>query len=226
MGKRHGLTLTELLVTVATMAVLATLLLTACDGRREESRRIRCRNTLHQISRGMATYLNEHAQGGGYPCPLGRGQEPGTYNGAEWLAALYWTAVVPDPGVFLCPSSGDTNAGGKDIGCKKANDCGGRFSSQTVSYAGLWWKSVNTQSGGGIRGSFQMDHEAEEPMACDDTQGSINHGQASNGGMCVLFFDSHVEFWTNKQVDITFATGSVGRGFPNPPRTLLWRLKN
>jgi hypothetical protein len=28
------------------------------------------------------------------------------------------------------------------------------------------------------------------------------------------------------QLDVTSDHGSVGQGFPNPPKTLLWRLKN
>jgi prepilin-type N-terminal cleavage/methylation domain-containing protein/prepilin-type processing-associated H-X9-DG protein len=216
MGKRRGLTLAELLVTIGALAVLATLLLTACDGEREEARRIRCRNSLNQLAVGLAIYLHEFGNNKFYPCPLGRGQEAGTYNGAEWLAALYWTGILPDPGCFLCPSSGDTNAWGKDIGCKRANDSGGKFSSQTVSYAGMWWKSV-TQCGGAIRDEFPPN----EPMACDDTQGTINHGSATNGGMSVLFFDSHVEFHTNRELDITTEHGSVGK-----KPGLLWRLKN
>jgi prepilin-type processing-associated H-X9-DG protein len=223
---RAGLTLLEVVVVVLVVAAIAGLLLPALARQREETRKIRCRNNLNQLSKGMATYITELGERVPYPCPLGRGEKPDTYNGAEWLASLYWTGVVPDPDVFLCPSSMDMNADGKDIGCKKANDCGGRFSSQTVSYAGPWWKSVNTQSGGALPAYFPDPlPAANEPMACDDTQGGINHGGA-NGGMNILFFDSHVEFRTTAGVDVTSEHGSVGQGFPNPPMTLLWRLRN
>ena len=222
MRKRQGLTLVELLIVIAAIIVLLVLFAPHGGRSREEARRIRCRNILSQLSRGMATYLTELGDGRFYPCPLERGETVGTYNGAEWLAALYWTRVVPDPGMFLCPASPDTNSNGKDIGCKRANDAGGRFSSQTVSYAGMWWKSVATVNGGAIPARFPEN----EPMACDDTQGGINHGEATNGGMCILFFDSHVEFKTNTELDITSRTGSIGKGFPNPPKTLLWRLRN
>ena len=222
MKKRQGFTLIELLVVIAIIAILAGMLLPALARAREEARRIRCRNNLNQLAKGMATYLNEHGDNRFYPCPLGRGASSTTYNGAEWLAALYWTGVVPDPGVFLCPSSPDTNTNGRDIGCKKSGDASGTFSSQTISYAGMWWKSVTTVAGGAIRDDFPPN----EAMACDDTQGGINHGEANNGGVAVLFFDSHVEFKTNTELDITAVTGSIGKGFPSPPKTMLWRLKN
>jgi len=222
MKKRQGMTLLELLIVVFVVAIVAGLLIPALARKREEDRRIRCRNNLNQLAKGMASYIDDRGDNRFYPVPLGRGCAPGTYNGAEWLASLYWTGVVPDPGVFLCPSTTDTNADGKDIGCKRANDCGGSFGSQTVSYAGMWWKSVTTANGGGIRDDFPP----YEPMACDDTQGGINHGDAANGGMNVLFFDSHVEFLTTPRVDVTSQTGSVGARFPNPLKSLLWRLKN
>jgi len=86
----------------------------------------------------------------------------------------------------------------------------------------VWWKSATTVAGGAIRDDFPPN----EPMSCDDTQGGINHGEATNGGMVILYFDSHVEFKTNTELDITSATGSIGRGFPSPPKTTLCRLKN
>ena len=224
MKKRQGMTLLELLIVIFIIAIVAGLLIPALARKREEERRIRCRNNLNQLAKAMdSMYLDRHSDNRFYPCPLGRGRVPGTYNGAEWLASLYWTGYVPDPGVFLCPSTTDSNADGKDLGCKRANDCGGTFGSQTVSYAGLWWKSVDTQNGGAIRDDWG---QRDEPMACDDTQGGINHGQADNGGMSVLFFDSHVEFIVTPNVDVSSTTGSVGKGFPNPPATLLWRLRN
>jgi prepilin-type processing-associated H-X9-DG protein len=96
------------------------------------------------------------------------------------------------------------------------------FTAQTVSYAGMWWKSVVTATGGAIRDDFPPN----EPMASDDTEPTINHGERTNGGMALLFFDSHVEFKTNTELDIERAVGS---GFPTKPASgvnILWRLKN
>jgi len=227
MKKRQGFTLIELLVVIAIIAILAGMLLPALARAREEARRIRCRNNLNQLAKGMATYLNEHGDNRFYPCPLGRGKDPATYNGAEWLASLYWTGVIPDPGVFVCPSSPDNNTNGKDIGAKSSGDAGGKFTSQTISYAGMWWESVNSK-GGAIRDDFPPN----EAMASDDTQGGINHGEKNNGGMALLFFDSHVEFKTNTELDISTESGAVANGraagaaYDLKNKTLLWRLKN
>jgi len=219
---RGSITLTEVILVVLVIAVVAALLLPALARQREDARRLRCRENLSLLAKSVLSYTLGGGDNRFFACPLGRGQQVGTYNGAEWLAALYWTGRVPDPDLFLCPSTLDTNAKGKDIGYKKANDRGGVFGSQTISYAGMWWKSVTTRTGGAIRDDFPPD----EPMACDDTQGGINHGNATNGGMNVVFLDNHVEFKTAAELDITSEHGSVGQGFPNPPKTLLWRLRN
>ncbi len=202
MKKRQGFTLIELLVVIAIIAILAGMLLPALSRAREEARRIRCRNNLNQLAKGMATYLNEHGDNRFYPCPLGRGASTTGYNGAEWFASLYWTGSIPDPGVFICPSSPDSNDDGVDMGSSKAV---AGFGSQTISYAGMHWSSV-TPTGGAIRDDFPPN----EAMGSDDTQGQINHGEATNGGMAILFFDSHVEFKTNTELDLELAVGFVG----------------
>jgi len=64
------------------------------------------------------------------------------------------------------------------------------------------------------------EYPSSVPMASDDTQGDINHGTYSGGGMAILFFDSHVEFVTNTEVDPRDGVGSTaGEG-------LLRQLRN
>jgi prepilin-type processing-associated H-X9-DG protein len=206
-----GLTLIEVVIVILILAAMAGVVLPGLARRREEARRIRCRNNLNQLAKGMATYLNPH-DGRFFPCPLGRTRSPNTYNGAEWLAALYWTGVVPDPGVFICPSSGDTNREGVDIGTRVQ---AATFGSQTVSYAAMHYNSDRTEAG-----AIRDDYPPNKPMGSDDTQGDINHGTLRNGGMSVLFFDSHVEFRTNTELDLRHAVGDTS------PDALLTELSN
>jgi prepilin-type processing-associated H-X9-DG protein len=197
-----GLTLIEVVVLVFLIAALAMLLLPILAPASERSYGHRCRTNLNCLAKGMATYLNEHGDNRWFSCPLGRGRDPADYNGAEWLASLYWTGVVPDPGVFICPSSPDTNAYGVDLGTRVA---AATFGSQTVSYAGMHYNSDRTEAG-----AIRDDYPPYKPMASDDTQGDINHGTLTNGGMNVLFFDSHVEFKTHTELDLKHAVGQTG----------------
>ena len=180
------------------------------------SRLVRCRSNLNQLAKGMAVYLNEFGDNRWYPFPVGQGLEPDSFDGSEWLASLYWTRILPDPGVFLCPSSPDTNHNGEDLGSTHAVH--GRFGSQTVSYAGMHYKSLTDKAGNPRPGAIPNDLPSDEPMACDDTQAPINHGEANNGAMFVLFFDSHVEGWLNTKIDLEHGVGMNG----GP----LWRLRN
>jgi len=226
MRKRQGFTLIELLVVIAIIAILAGMLLPALARAREEARRIRCRNNLNQLAKGMATYLNEHGDNRFYPWPAGRegcGDEDNPdFGGAEWLATLYWTRVLPDPGVYICPSSPDSNENGQnlgDYGCRNEEgdfEAGSdnKLKEEAVSYAGMGAESVAAYERTKLNRDPPSDYVAirddfppNEPMACDDTEGSINHGERQNGGMAVLFFDSHVEFWTHTKIDLEEGVG-------------------
>jgi len=206
---RSGFSLVELIIVVLVLGALAGLLLPVLARRREEARRIRCRNNLNHLAQGMATYLREwNGDGRFFSCPLGRTRNPNTYNGAEWLASLYWVGVMPDPGVFLCPSTTDTNRDGLDLGTYLQ---AATFGSQTVSYAGMHYNSHSDDPGAIIDC-----YPPNKPMGSDDTQGDINH----DGGMAILFFDSHVEFWTRDRIDIEHAVGD------RSPDALLDELAN
>ena len=227
MKKRQGFTLIELLVVIAIIAILAGMLLPALARAREEARRIRCRNNLNQLAKGMATYLNEHGDNRFYPWPTGRegcgattSAATADFGGAEWLCTLYWTRTLPDPGIYICPSSPDTNNNGDLLGrhgCGGTDFVGGTDSKLqlgAVSYAGMGDTSVAIyetvklgKTGVTSKSAIRDDFPPNEPMGCDDTEGSINHGERENGGMAVLFFDSHVEFWTHTKVDLEQGVG-------------------
>jgi hypothetical protein len=184
---RGRVTVTELVVVVIVLAVLASMLVPALRRSREEARRIRCPHHLIELAKGMAMYLEAYGDKRWYPCPLGRGQTPGNYNGAEWLASLYWTRVVPDPSVFICPASPDDNDDGHQLGCDRAIP--GLFGSQTVGYAGMHYYSMRDDAGNPVPGAIPADYPPNLPMACDDSQGESNHGS----GFHIVFFDLHTE---------------------------------
>ena len=192
---------------------------------REEARRIRCRGNLNILAKGMATYLLEFGDDRFYPWPTGRAGCGGSggeadFGGAEWLASLYWTRLMPDPGVFICPSSPDTNTNGEDLGESGCSGLlfragpDGKLRPEAVSYAAfgadsvaVWEREKRERAGGPDKRAIKHDFPPQAPMASDDTEGTINHGRAHRGGMSVLFFDSHIEFWTHTKVDLERGVG-------------------
>ena len=218
MASPSGLKLSHILILVGVLGVLGVVMFPKLPMPAEDPLRLRCRNNLNQIAKGMATYLDDFGDGCWYPWPAGR---PGcgtaadpNFGGAEWLATLYWTRIVPDFGLFVCPASGDSNKAGRLLG---ADGCPGgeRLAPRAVSYAGFGHTSVAVYQRVKLNKeptsllAITEGFPPDEPMACDDTQDPMNHGKITNGGMSVLFFDSHVEYWSHNRIDLEHA---VGRG--------------
>jgi prepilin-type processing-associated H-X9-DG protein len=91
-----------------------------------------------------------------------------------------------------------------------------------VSYAGLHYRSYTGMDGRPV--PIYDDLPTFEPTACDDTEGTVNHGEWGYSGLNVLFFDSHVEFFSRDKLDPRTAVGATGP--PVRPQPLLWRLRN
>lgn len=195
---------------VGVLLILSTMTTVTCARNRDVARQSLCAGNLRSLARGVALYSQQLGSGLWPPFPLGRGTAPSDFNGAEWLASLYWTRLTDRPTVFLCPGTTDTNWAGRDIGSERAPRA--RFGGETVSYAGMHFGSLITGRHGGTTPLTMADFPPDLAMACDDTQGSINHGRRRAGGMNVVFFDHHVEFRSSTEfqcdVDLLHAVGS------------------
>lgn len=97
MRRRAGFTILELLAVIATIGVLAAILLPALARAREAARRASCLNNLAQLGTALWMYAEEHDRA--FPWSGGDGN-------AECLRTLHGE-YIGDVSSFICPS--DTN---------------------------------------------------------------------------------------------------------------------
>jgi len=217
MRRDEGLSLAQLLVAVAALAITMALIAFAVTRGRDEARRRRCQNNLWHLAKGVCTYAEGCHY---YPWPAGYAgcgtERSPSFGGAEWLAMVYWARVMPDPYVFVCPSSEDGNDDGRKLGIRGTPD-GRPMPRDAVSYAGLGDVSFGVyEAARGSKGASYANSKVaiyiaawdpSGPMICDDTEGAINHCRRGNAGMNVFFWDIHTEFWSPKRVDLEHGVG-------------------
>ena len=189
--------------------------------------KLQCKNNLKQLGIALVQYIDERGGGRYYPYPVGRPGVPDDYSGKEFLAMIWWTDLVSEPSIFVCPGSSDDNKGGYDLGVRDgqyaATDIGGinqrgsapadipepDWGPHTISYASRGWK-VSYMPGSGKPEPLIDLLPSDTIIASDDTTDPPNH----KDGFCVLFADSHVEFLSASKYIVTEKNGAVGRVAP------------
>lgn len=212
---RRGFTMIELLASIAIIAIIGSILIPTLSRGREEARTVRCRNNLRHLAMAMSTYVNACGDFRFYPFHEQVTLYGETWQlqrdmtGADFLAALYWSRIITDPGVFICPSTNDENFGGAALGL----DCSSIWPDDTpeiqsqapkvVSYASKGYRHMREAVGGGWQWVALMDPIVGETiLASDDTESLANHPS----GMSILYFDGRVEF--DKDLDRNESVGT------------------
>jgi prepilin-type processing-associated H-X9-DG protein len=150
---------------------------------RGEARKVRCSASLSQIGKAMAMYLNTLGRNSFYVVPAK------AFRGDAWLVSLYWSGIIMERRVFICPGTDDdyaripaTQALAGDLTRAEAIPSG------AISYAG---RCRGTRFAHRNTTDFTESALASASMlACDDNEGQDNH----KDGINVVYFDAHVDF--------------------------------
>ena len=195
MERKTAFTLVELMVLVFVVALLVGMLLPALSRPRESGpHHPKCKNRLRSLGTAMIQYIDQYGKGRYYSWP---GPQEARFNGAQWIASMYWTGILTDPDIFNCPSSVDDN------------DCGGRLGHRFTT---LHPSDISYAGRNGMLGAIVDKMPSSTIMMCDDTEGPANH----DDGVNLLYFDAHVEWAPNVS---PLAAGEPGKsriGFDSP----------
>ena len=223
----------NVLLVGAGCVLVLTFLLPALSAARIQARTLSCKNNLRQLGIALVQYIDERGSHRFYPCPKGRPGVPDDYSGKHFLAMLWWTDIVSDPSIFICPRSTDDNNKGFDLGVRDgqylATDKGGigqkggapaevpkpRWkkhdpkNNHYISYASKGWKVsfLPNSRRGAARSALTDQFPSDTVIASDDTVDPPNHRK----GFYVLFADSHVDFLSDPKYIVAEENGAVGR---------------
>jgi len=187
MTSRRAFTLVELIFVVVVVGILGVTILVSLLGHaREEARKMSCKGRLRHLGTAMIQYIDQFGKGRYYTWP---GPQKASFNGAQWIASMYWTSLLNSPGLYICPSSRDDNERGGRLGRRFT-----ALRAQDVSYA----------SRNGMLGAIEHRMPSNTMMMSDDTEGRPNH----RDGVNLLYFDAHVE-WS--QMASPLAGGERGK---------------
>ena len=238
-------------VVVVLIGLAVAGLLVANLGRvRQTTSHPRCKNKLKQLGTALIHYLGEKGGHRFFPFPsgvrLGRddtdssGDSEAGYSGKAFLAMIWWTDLVSEAGIFLCPRTRDDNNHGFDLGVRDGqfteDDIGGigqvpqdtggkefptpRWQSDDdpagnhfISYASKGWK-VSYRPGESAPSALTDALPSDTIIASDDTADPPNH----RNGFNVLYADTRVEFLSRANLCVDEEGGSVGK---DPPLDML-----
>jgi prepilin-type N-terminal cleavage/methylation domain-containing protein/prepilin-type processing-associated H-X9-DG protein len=251
--RRRGFTLLELMVAIGIGLILLSIFVPYALSWRESNRRTRCADNLRQLQSALWSYAAERGRisaaeshfprtrydaermPDGYTAYTGSddanpfadnsGVKPNDVTASLWL--LVREGYVPDPVVFVCPSSTDSrdllsDAQGRPVEPKRR----GNFrlpENLSYGYASPFgsapeYKLTDTLPGGfalmadkspGVDAGAIASVRPSDPPAVRARGNSLNHGQA---GQNVLYADGSVRWMTHPFVGIGWSSGTPTDG--------------
>lgn len=209
----RGFTLTELLVAMVIVAILATVIISGLGAVREIAERTKCASNIRQVSAALLMYAN--GNGGNMPSVIGN--VTGSGAGRTWARALLDEELIPKSEIFACPldtASIQISAANGLIPCSYAMaipvlapgmilsaprnihtidnpaiaymllEWPGRYASDAPN--GAWWKHVDEHK-----------YAAQDLIA--DNQRVIVSTRHPHGARHFSFMDGHVQYLSKEE---------------------------
>ncbi|NLX07601.1 MAG: type II secretion system protein [Phycisphaerae bacterium] len=224
MIKKRAFTLIELLVVVAIIAILVSILLPALSHGRSMAAKASCAANLQTIIKAMQFYAEDHYDL--YPLAWNmqtweQTDGPGLYEKAGWMRRLFTYIYNPRPGlyedneareVYKCPGfyARDHDPFNYFLGARAAHTQRVRELPASKRCAPYWWVPVKRSyivypsafiMGGDCNRQFDLqdcdrDDYTQECLAWEGNGGNPFWDPFHNGGLNVMFADSHVNWFT------------------------------
>ena len=124
---RKGFVLTELIIIIIIIGILAALLLPALKSVSDKAKQAKCKANLSQIGKALFMYKADFGRYRRYP----------DANGGSFLARMYSTKILLEKKVFICPATGDYTNDQRlqELGSKHGENSGDGYKN-AISYAG------------------------------------------------------------------------------------------
>ncbi len=208
--RRHGFSLTELLVVIGIIALLIGIILPVVSSAREKSRRVACQSNLRVIGQSMFMYAN--AFNGRLP----NGNPPETWNSlTDQSRVLVYFAeeFVKHPGIFGCPSDSDP----APTAITNGNYLQEKSARMSYEFYSIWWAPEYGPLLSKLQSSNKKTSSVFAPLAWDQFGGAkSNRMKSHRGGGNVVFADGHVEWQPAVEWETSAKAPASNGAMPNP----------